>query len=119
MLATILIVTIALYWLARESDYLRIRLLAGIEAIQYERKSWDEIKPTCKLTKQYPFWLRFPEHMSPLCGLDWLENTMHVIPEYKLELVGVGYKTTIHSNNAQALRDACRVNRNPWLKVKI
>ena len=32
MIATIIIVSLALYWLARETDYLRIRLLVGILA---------------------------------------------------------------------------------------
>lgn len=121
MIATIIIVSLALGWLGKETDWLTVRLLIGAEAviIEYQRKSWEDLEPRGRLNKQYPFWLRFPEHMAPLCGLEWLRNTMHVIPEYKIELIGETYKTTIHSHSTDALRDAFRVNRNPRIKVKV
>lgn len=120
MITAILLIGLALGWLLIETDWLRVQLEYGacVQIIE-QRKSWEEIKPTGNLNKQYPFWLRFPEHMTPLCGREWLENTMHVIPEYKMELVGVGYKTTINSNSTNALRDACRVNRNPYIKINL
>jgi len=119
MIATILIVSLAFYWLLLETDWLRIRLLYGAIAqiIEY-RKSWEELKPH-DIKKNHPFWMRFPEHMEPLCGWHWLEETMHIIPDYKIELIGTGYKTTIRSQSTEALRDAFRVNRNPHIKIKM
>jgi len=71
MITTIIIVGLAYAWLLYESRWLTVRLLIGAEAviIEYQRKSWEELEPRGRLNKQYPFWLRFPEHMVPLCGL--------------------------------------------------
>jgi len=117
------ILILAFIWLLAETDWLRIRLLIGVNAtpIVYQYKTWEEILAMlpCKLTKNDPGWLRFPGNMAPLTGWDWLHNTMHIIPEYKIELIGIGYKTTINSNSMPHLRDAFRVNRNPYIKVKI
>jgi len=114
MIAAIIITGMALYWLARETRWFTIRLLVGCEPviIEYERKSWKELEPRGKISmKQYPFWLCFPEHMTPLCGLDWLNNTMHVIPEYKIYMAigGCRYNMTIKKDNV--LKDVMRVNR--------
>lgn len=110
MIATSIIIGVALLWLAYETDYMRVRLLVGKLAVVYERKSWGELKPWI-ITKHHPFWLRHPDNMSPLCGLAWLENTMHVIPEYKIELNtgGVHYKMNIKTHSI--LKEVMKANR--------
>ncbi len=115
------------YWLMRETNWLRIRLLVGELPVldTTVRKSWAQIKDAAFLipVKQRPFWMRHPENMQPLCGLDWLQYTMHVIPEYKVVLISEHYKSTMNvkacEGAASVLRDAFRVNRNPHLKVKV
>jgi len=81
MIPSIIIISLAMYWLLLETDCLRIRLMIG-EPVEYERKSWLELKPSTT-NRNDPFWLKFPEHMEPLCGLNWLENTMHVMGDLK------------------------------------
>ena len=107
-------------WLAYETDWMRIRLIVGAipPVLEYPTKTWEELKPY-PIKKTDQTWLRFPGIMSPLCGWDWLTKTQHIMPEYRIELVGESYRTTITSSNAQALKDAMRVNRNPWIHVKI
>ncbi len=89
----------ALTWLLYETDWMRVRLPMGIEVPSngHKFKSWDELKPWNPKFSQYPMWLTCPDNMSPLCGLDWLENTMHIIPECRMELnhSGVKYNMTI------------------------
>jgi len=116
MIVLILIV-IAFIWLGYETDWMRVRLLVGVQSSEH-RKSWLDLKPyTTKKTD--PFWLRWPEIMEPMCGLKWLEETMHIIPEYKIELISPGCKQTIRSESVPALRDAFRVYRNPYIKIKL
>jgi len=100
MIATILIVSIALAWLGYETDGMRARLPVGAYPELIERKSWDELKPTSNLNR-YPFWLRHPGNMAPICGWDWLEQTMHIVPEYKIELntYGVRYQMTVKKDS--------------------
>ena len=95
MIAAIIIIGLALAWLTHETAWFTIRLLVGPE-FTYNRKPWADLKPW-KITTKDPFWLRHPDSMTPLCGTDWLENRLHVIPEYKFELntYGVRYKMTI------------------------
>ena len=121
MIVCILIIVLALLWLTKETDYFRVRLLIGDMPDPVQRESWDVLKTIALRIpdKQKPFWLKNPDLMEPLCGLAWLENTMHVVPEYKIELINCVHKYTIRSNNASCLRDAFRVYRNPYLKVKV
>jgi len=93
MIATIIIVSLALAWLLAETDFMRVRLAVGI-IDTCQRKSWEELKPW-NPNKQFPFWVRFPNSMSPLCGWDYVLNTMHIIPEHKLELITATARYTI------------------------
>ena len=121
MFISICMMVLAFTWMLLETDYLRIRLPIGKIPDNVKRQSWTELKQLAKSLpdKLKPFWLKYPENMIPLCGIDWLENTMHVIPETKIELVNCVHHYTIKSNNSNALRDAFRVYRNPYLKVKL
>ena len=99
MIALLAIIMMALAWLGYETDWLRVRLPMGIEvpANGHKYKTWDELKPWNPNFKSYPMWLTHPDNMIPLCGRDWLENTMHIIPECRIELnhSGVRYNMTI------------------------
>lgn len=113
MIPTILIIALAIYWLLKETDYLRIHLLVGAyyPPIEYQRKTWDELKPYT-VHKNSPMWLTSPASMEPLCGLDWLENTMHVVPEYKIQL---NFGTIKHDINVKPehesiLKDVMKFN---------
>ena len=112
MITTILIFSLSIYWLMIETDWLRVDLIGALPEIEYQRKPWEELEPRGKITlKKYPFWLCYPEHMAPLCGRDWLENTIHIIPEYKIELNtgGVHYKMNIKSEGI--LNQVMKVNK--------
>ena len=112
--------SLLLAWLGYETDWFRVRLLFGVYTPDSEHQyaTWDKLKPW-QIRKTDATWLRFPDIIAPLTGWDWLKNTMHIIPEYRIELIGETYKTTITSHSTQALGDAFRVNRNPWLRVKL
>lgn len=115
MLVTILIIISALYWLGIESNWLTIRLLVGADC---KRKMWKDIKPY-QSGKNYPFWFKHPDNMTPLCGWDWLNKRNHIIPEYKIELVQPGYKSTMTIQDESIIKDVFRVYRNPQLRVKL
>lgn len=100
MLLSIILILSALYWLLLETDWLRISLLVGAEfqPIEHPRMAWRELcssmydgdrrvgtQGMTGHTKDENY-IRLPEDYTPLCGWDWLENTMHVIPSCDLEL---------------------------------
>ena len=118
MISTIIIMIAALAWLMYETDYMRVRLLVGESTQPIVYKTWEELKP-CDVRKTDAGWLRFPKSIAPLTGWDWLLNTMHIIPEYKVELIAEHSKITMRTQNTSILRDCFRVYRNPYLKVKL
>ena len=115
MIISILVILCAFYWLLKETDYLRVRFVAygSIEQEPVIRKAWDEIQTDIlNLPDKYqPFWIKHPENMQPLCGLEWLENNTHIIPEYKIQLnmYGVRYKMTV--KQASVIKDVMKVNK--------
>lgn len=111
MIVAITVIALAFTWLIYETDYLRIRLPVGvdIQPIEYARKSWLELKPW-NTKKNDPMWLTSPDYMEPLCGRDWLENTMHIIPEYKIELDFGGIKYKMNILEPKVLKDVIKVN---------
>ena len=117
MIIASIIIGLAFIWLGYETNWVRVRLLVGIET-STKYKTWAELKPW-STKKSDPMWLRFPKIMEPLSGWDWLENTMHIIPEYTIELITDTSKITMRSQNMSILRDAFKVYRNPWAKVKL
>lgn len=93
MIPSIIVILSAFYWLLRETDYLRVRLLVGsdIPPIIIERISWDvcqsrysRLKLSCGVEE-------------PLCGWDWLMNNTHPIPQaiFDLNTGGVRYHFNI------------------------
>ncbi len=121
MIATIIIVGLAFGWLLWETEWLAIQLTCGVYNTE-KRMPWEALKPF-KIKRSDPFWLRFPEYMQPLCGLEWLENREHIIPGYRIVLVDSTSKYTMNvSPELDAsilLKDVFRVYRNPYLKVRI
>ena len=114
MTAAIVIISLALYWLGYESRWLTIRLLVGCDAviIEYARKPWEELEPRGKISlKNYPFWLCFPEHMHPLCGREWLENTMHVVPEYNIYMAIGGCRYNMTVKQEGILKQVMKANK--------
>ena len=100
MLLSIILILSALYWLLLETNWLRISLLVGNEfqPVEHPRMAWrelcssmydgDERTGTQGMTghARDENYIRLPDVYEPLCGWDWLENTMHVIPSCDLEL---------------------------------
>lgn len=106
-----LVVILGLAWLGKETNWLTIRLLVGAEHTE-QRKSWNELGAGSITTRKTdPGWLRWPGNQAPLCGWDWLKNTMHIIPESRiaLELNGVRYKMTI--KKCDVIKDIMRANK--------
>ena len=115
MIELLITIGLAFIWLGYETDWMRIRLPVGEDskAIVYETKTWQELKPYNPSFKLYPMWVTLPENMSPLCGWDWLNNTLHIIPIYKIELnFGGGYKQTINvkATSQNIIKQVMKVN---------
>ena len=109
MIISLTVIVLAFLWLGYETNWMRLRLLYEeiIPEVEYEYKTWKELKPW-QVTKQYPFWVRYPDLMAPLCGWDYINNTMHIIPQYKIEIVAFGVRNKITLNNggdAKLLKD--------------
>lgn len=105
----------AFIWLLKESDCLRINLNYIPETVI--RKSWLELKPLVQSIpdKQKPFWFKHPDNMQPLCGLDWLENTMHVVPEYKIQIkaYNVTHNIILKQADSRILKDIAIATLKP------
>ncbi len=119
MIMALFVIVTAFLWLLHETDCLRVRLPVG-ETEPVKRESWEVLKRIAESIpeRQKPYWLKHPES-PPICGWNWIETTMHVVPECKIQLISETARYTIRSQNAAALRDAFRVYRNPYLKVKL
>ena len=119
MLITILILSAMFSWLLYETDCLTVRLIAGAipdpEVLTF--KNWPEIQDSIRRlpVKSQPFWYKFPENMSPMCGLEWLENTRHIIPVYKfvIKAWGVTSTTTLKVCDATILKQLCQAMLKP------
>jgi hypothetical protein len=122
MLATILIIGAMFSWLMYETNCLTIRLIIGAipppeapEVLKF--KTWAEIQSDINRlpVKYQPFWHKFPENMTPLCGLDWLETRQHIIPIYKfvIKAYGVTSTTTLKVCDAQILKQVCQALLKP------
>ena len=104
MIVMIMGLALAFLWLGYESDWMRVRLLVG-----------QELSPNWLAFD----WSKWKQHIEPICGWDWIQNRYHPIPIYKIELITPTAKYTIRSQSIQALRDAFRVYRNPYIKINL
>ena len=119
LMSLVTIFAFGLAWLCHETEFLHVRLPVG-KIVQSEiRKSWDDLKNNLlSVPERYqPFWYKHPEAMQPLCGLDWLENTMHVIPEYKFEINAWGVRSKIAlkavENNETLIKEIAQATLKP------
>lgn len=130
MIPTIIIVSLAFLWLGYETRWLTVRLEAYTPCEYGANCEWrlgdGQVDKTMKWELLHRWQLRGTEGIrfdadiiQPLFGWGYAYQFRNFQPEYAIELIGAGYKTTIHSNNASALRDAFRVWRNPYVKVKL
>ena len=130
MIATIIIFSIAFYWLLVETDWLQVRLLAGISCIVGTCSDWrladnqvtDDMKRELynsngRYGKRHSTG-EFVEWMNPLCGWGFAYQYRNFKPEYKIELIDEHSHYTMRTNNTEILRDAFKVYRNPYTKVK-
>ena len=130
MIATIIIVGLAFIYLGYESDWMRVRLLIG-EAIELSACCEWRLQDTqvTKDMKQELFdrawgkvgnaWGYFKEYHPPLCGWGFAYQFRDFQPEYKVELITEHSKQTMRTQSIPILRDAFRVYRNPYVKVKL
>lgn len=112
------IIISAFYWLLRETDYMRVRLPVGCPSISVPpemRLAWNIITRQTK-SKNLNNFVTDPEHYSPLCGFNWLNNREHVVPEYKIELQHGGVKHTMTIKDPSVMKQivsAMRANPKP------
>jgi len=108
MITGIALMAISFLWLLYESNFLRIRLLVGVESIELpielEYKAWDEFDWTGweKLTFQAT---------EPICGWGWVKSHQHPVPVYNIELKINGSKQTITNAAPQALGEVMKIYR--------
>ena len=126
MITTIIFLSLAFTWLVYETDWMRARLLMGkfspymaddTVTVQMKREllgSWFG----GKVDKVLRCHLESPD-AQPLFGWGFAYQYKDFNPECKVELIGEGYKTTMRSTRPDILRDALRINRNPYIKVKL
>lgn len=133
MIAAIIIIGLALYWLAIETDYLRVRLLVGKPAPpKYAR--YKVYNSMGKGRKYYtsPIYEgdNYPPDYSPngepeyniilspgingvLCGYDWLNKHCAALVDYApdLYLATGGVRYTMHLKQPTILKDVMKANK--------
>ncbi len=130
MTLTIISLILAFLWLGYETDWLRVRLLAGLGIEPGTCSEWKLLNS--KVTKDMKRdliknWqlnkignaLFSGNHLQPLCGWGFAYQYRNFTPEYKVELITEHSKITMRTKSIPVLRDAFRVYRNPYLKVKL
>ena len=134
MTAAVIIIALAFAWLGYETDWLRVKLLVGIEcavggccpwrmsdsAVTEAMKdslinSWESRHALNKVQVA----LLDGGHMTPMCGWGYAFQFRDFRPEYKIELIDEHCHFTMQTANTSVLRDAFRVWRNPYLKVNV
>ncbi len=121
MIATIIIVSLALYWLALETDYLRINLMIPLcengacchwhmpdtavdDDMRHELiRSWTNLD---KLTRA-----RFLSgEESPLCGWGYAYQYRNYAPDCKVEMSIGNIRYNITFRDTKVIKDVMRVN---------
>ena len=120
MIVLIITIITAFYWLLRETDYMRVRLLVGIElpVIEYEepeRIDWDDC-----ISRYGTDQLQFAT--DPICGWDWLKNNTHPIPQLKVSFTSGGVRYNWDIKDLKILKAAItathtKVKHNGHLKL--
>lgn len=128
MIATIIIVSMAFAWLLYETDYMRVNLAFYCEYGASCDWRLQDVQVT-KDMKQELFdraWGKvgniqgyFKCYQSPLCGWGYAYQFRDLQPEYRVELITEHSKQTMRTSSIPVLRDAFKVYRNPYIKVKL
>ena len=116
MIPALAIIILALAWLALETDWLRVRLLAGPAAVWVldaeTRAAWDTFD-----------WRGWSGIVEPICGWEWIKQRNHIIPEYRIEfnVYGCRYIWTLEATPAAAklLGEAMKLNAKPHKMPKL
>jgi hypothetical protein len=130
MIPTIIILLGALYWLLRETDYLRVRLLVGeLAKPKYARyKAYNGFNKRSEYTRLHEG-NNYSEGYSPngepeyivvlnpgikdvLCGWEWVDKHCAAMVDYQpkveMQIGGVRYNMTI--KQPAIIKDVMRVN---------
>ena len=126
MIIGLTLILTSFIWLLYETDWMRVRLPVGIIC---EPRWYMPDSAVTKVMKQELIdlsrngykrsWGEFKNWMSPLCGWGYAYQYRNFTPEYKVELISDHAKYTFRTSSIPILRDAFRVYRNPYLKVKL
>lgn len=130
MIISIAILVAAFIWLGYETDWMRVRLELYTPCEYGACCSWrlqdtqvtKDMKQTLfdkSWSKAGNAWGYFKDYHPPLCGWGYAYQYREFYPEYKIELISEGYKQTMRTQSIPILRDAFRVNRNPYIKIKL
>ena len=114
MILTILTIALALIWLGKETDWLRVRLLIGKDKpkvfAQYrafnslKKKKYYEVEVHAGSNADEPQGTMYtvvldPGITDPICGWDWLDkhvaDLVDYTPRVELQLAGIKYDMTI------------------------
>lgn len=120
-------------WLLYETDWMRVRLPVGFQCLIGDSCDWrlvdsavtdfmkDELVNLSLSNNGKKLHNRgeFCYHIPPMGGWGFAYQYRNFTPEYKIELIAPGSKYTFRTQSTSILRDAFRVYRNPYLKVKI
>ena len=128
MIGLIIWLIICFSWLLYETNYMRVRLPMGITCEPFCQWRLPDSKVTKKMRQELidlpsnghrRAWGEFKDYMTPLCGWGYAYQYKDFRPEYKIELIAPGSHYTFRTSSIPVLRDAFRVYRNPYLKVKV
>lgn len=133
MLATIIVIALALSWMVYETDFMRVRLLVGEPAKPkyarykvYNSSSRKTLKPDYRLHEGD----NYPEGYSPngepeyiivlnpgidnvLCGWEWLNKHCADLVDYqpKVQMLTGGVKYDMTIKEPSIIKDVMRVNK--------
>ncbi len=126
MIAALIVIALALAWLALETNLLHVRLPMGVSAplTQEVRRPWYTFDWDSWVIDPRSINVRYnleqnPERIlkdwkTPLCGWDWITGREHIIPEYDVEFSVAGCRYKMHLNStdkaAKALSQVMKVN---------
>lgn len=129
MIPTLAIIILGLAWLAIETDWLRVRLLAGPALVMVVVPEYAETRAAWDTFDWSP--MQFSSYSNgngtiwktPLCGWDWITSRDHIIPEYRIEFNVYGcryvWKMGSTPEAAKILGECMKVNAKPHKPPKM
>lgn len=131
MIYCILVVTIALFWMLYETNYLRVRFYVGEICKEGDCCQWkfkDEWVTDEMKAELIRGWTNLPKEIrakfeqgiqTPMCGWGYAYQYHDFKPEYKIELISEHSKITMQTESQNVLKDCMKVYRNPYAKVNL